>query len=125
MPMIRLRKVLALGVLAVGLLIAATFVFLRVTAQIHTNPQDVPSHTHATPSSAWADAVERGRQIVRAGVVDQNLPGLSVAVGAGGDIVWAEGFGWADIRMRAPVTPDTQFRMGTASTVLTSAAVGA
>jgi CubicO group peptidase (beta-lactamase class C family) len=47
-----------------------------------------------------------------------------VAVGVGGDIVWAEGFGWADIENRVPVTPDTRFRIGTASKVLTSAAVG-
>jgi CubicO group peptidase (beta-lactamase class C family) len=38
--------------------------------------------------------------------------------------VWAEGFGWADLESRAPVVPETQFRIGTASTVLTSAAVG-
>jgi CubicO group peptidase (beta-lactamase class C family) len=72
---------------------------------------------------------------MRAALAEQNLPGLSVAVGAGGDakerrqgvpvdIVWAEGFGWADVKHRVPVTPDTRFRIGTASTVLTSAAVG-
>jgi CubicO group peptidase (beta-lactamase class C family) len=38
--------------------------------------------------------------------------------------VWAEGFGWAEIETRVPVTPDTQFRIGTASKVLSSAAVG-
>ena len=53
------------------------------------------------------------------------LPGLSVAVGAGGAIVWAEGFGWRDLETRAPVTPSTRFRIGTASTMLTSAAVDA
>jgi serine beta-lactamase-like protein LACTB len=68
--------------------------------------------------------VNRARRIMRAGLAEQNLPGLSVAVGVGGGIVWAEGFGWADIETRAPVTPDTRFRIGTASTVLTSAAVG-
>jgi len=47
-----------------------------------------------------------------------------VAVGADGDIVWAEGFGWADIEKRAPVAPETRFRIGTASTALTSAAAG-
>ena len=72
----------------------------------------------------WADAVEQGRQIVRAALTEQNLPGLSVAVGVGGDIVWAEGFGWADLEKRVPVTPEMRFRIGTASTALTSAAVG-
>ena len=57
-------------------------------------------------------------------MAEQNLPGLSVAVGVGGDIVWAEGFGWADIEKQVPVAPETRFRIGTASTVLTSAAVG-
>jgi serine beta-lactamase-like protein LACTB len=61
---------------------------------------------------------------MRAGLTEQNLPGLSVAVGAGGEIVWAEGFGWADLESTAPVTPATRFRIGTASTALTSAAVG-
>ena len=68
--------------------------------------------------------MEQGRQIVRAGLTEQNLPGLSVAVGVGGEIVWAEGFGWADLEKRVPVAPETRFRIGTASTALTSAAVG-
>ena len=47
-----------------------------------------------------------------------------MAVGAGGNVVWAEGFGWADIDNRVPVTPQTRFRIGTASKMLTSAGVG-
>ena len=78
---------------------------------------------HAAPGVATAadDAV---RQLARARLVEQNLPGLSVAVGVRGDIVWAEGFGWADIRERVPGTPETRFRIGTASSVLTSRAAG-
>jgi CubicO group peptidase (beta-lactamase class C family) len=68
--------------------------------------------------------VDQGRQIVRATLTERNLPGLSVAVGVGGDIVWAEGFGWADLEKRVPVAPEMRFRIGTASTALTSAAVG-
>ncbi len=47
-----------------------------------------------------------------------------MAVGVEGGIVWAEGFGWAHLANRVPVTPETRFRIGTASQVLTSAAVG-
>jgi CubicO group peptidase (beta-lactamase class C family) len=68
--------------------------------------------------------VKQGRQIVRAGLTGQSLPGVSVAVGAGGGIVWAEGFGWADLENRVAVSPDTRFRIGTASAALTSAAAG-
>ena len=78
----------------------------------------------SAPSPKWAAAVEQGRQIARAGRVRQNLPGLSVAVGVGGDIVWAEGFGWADMEKRVPVSPAMRFRIGHTSKSLTSAAVG-
>jgi hypothetical protein len=67
--------------------------YMSATATpLHPNPQDVPSVTHSASSPKWADAVAQGRQIVRAGPTEQNLPGLSMAVGVGGDIVWAEGF---------------------------------
>jgi serine beta-lactamase-like protein LACTB len=124
----RIQTWLALIVLAVGLVLAAVlglFAYMSATATpLHPNAQDVKSVTHSAPSPQWADAVERGRQLVRAGLTEQNLPGLSVAVGAGGEIVWAEGFGWADLENRVPVAPDMRFRIGTASKALTSAAVG-
>jgi len=118
----------ALIVVGVGLLVAAIlglFAYMSATATpLHPDLQSVPSVPQSAPSRQWAGAVERGRQIMRAGLTEQNLPALSVAVGVGGDIVWAEGFGWADLESRLPVTPGTLFRIGTASKVLTSAAVG-
>src|SRR5688572_11099612 len=119
---------LAVIVVGIGLIPAAIlglWWFMSATATpLHPNPKDVPSVTHVTPVPRWADAVEQGRQIVRAGLTEQNLPGLSVAVGVGGDVVWAEGFGWADLDTRVPVAPATRFRIGTASIAFTSAAVG-
>jgi serine beta-lactamase-like protein LACTB, mitochondrial len=128
MPKSRTETWLALIAVAVGLLpvaILGLWGYMSATATpLHPNPQDVPSVTGATPVRQWAEAVEQGRQIVRADLIEQNLPGLSVAVGAGGDLVWAEGFGWADLENRVPVAPDMRFRIGTASKALTSAAVG-
>jgi serine beta-lactamase-like protein LACTB, mitochondrial len=118
----------AVIVLAVGLLLTAIgglWVYMSATATpLHPSVQDVPSVTHSAPLPKWADAVEQGRQIARASLAEQNLPGLSVAVGTGGEIVWAEGFGWADLENTVKVAPDTRFRIGTLSTALTSAAVG-
>ena len=119
---------LALAVLAVGLPIAAvlgTLMYFSVsTTPLHPNPQDVKSVMRSAPLPAWAAAVEQGQQLVRAGLTEQNLPGISVAVGVDGDIVWAEGFGWADLLNRVPVAPEMRFRIGHASNALTSAAVG-
>ncbi len=124
----RMETWLALFVVAVGMLLTAIgglHVYMTATATpLHPEPHSVPSVTHSDPSRKWSDAVERGRQIMRAGLTEQNLPGLSVAVGVGGDIAWAEGFGWADLEKRVPVSPNHRFRIGTASKALTSAAVG-
>lgn len=122
------ERTLGLIVLAAGLLVAAVmglFVYMGATATpLHSNPQDMPTVTHLAPPQKWTGAVEQARQIVRVSAAEQNLPGVSVAVGAGGDIVWAEGFGFADLENRVPVTPNHRFRIGTASKALTSAAVG-
>ena len=124
----RMEIWLALIVMPVALVLIAIpglFVYMSATATpLHPNPQDVPSVTRSSSLPQWAGAVGQGRQIMRAALTGQNLPGLSVAVGVGGEIVWAEGFGWADLEKRVPVSPEMRFRIGTASTVLTSAAVG-
>ncbi len=114
-------------VLAVGLPVAAVVAFVTFisnTKPLHPDPQDVKSVTRSAPSPRWADAVKQGRQIVRANLTEQNLPGLSVAAAVGQDIVWTEGFGWADLEKRVPVAPEMRFRIGHASKALTSAAVG-
>jgi CubicO group peptidase (beta-lactamase class C family) len=117
----------AIGIGVFGVFLAGlgiyTFV-IAVSTKLHPDPKEVPSVTLAAPSPPWSAAVEQGRQIARAGLVRQNLPGLSVAVGVGDEIVWAEGFGWADMERRVPVSPAMRFRIGHASKSLTSAAVG-
>jgi CubicO group peptidase (beta-lactamase class C family) len=112
-------------VAALAVVIAALVAYVNFTTPpLHTNPNDVPSVARLTPMPQWRDAADRSRELVRRAVVDQNLPGISVAVGTGGNIVWAEGFGWANIVSRVPVAPDMRFRIGHASVPLTSAAVG-
>ena len=119
------RALIGVGVSVVCLAGLGLYTFILVKGtKLHPNPKDVPSVTRAAPSPKWTTPVEQARQIARAGLVGQNLPGLSVAVGVGGEIVWAEGFGWADIEKRVPVAPGMRFRIGHASKSLTSAAAG-
>jgi len=111
--------------IAVGVVVAAFAAFVThrvvVTAPLFPRSQDVPSVIGSAPSPHYAAVVERAREQVRAALLEQNLPGMSVAVGAGGTIVWAEGFGWRDVVTRAPVTPDTRFNIGTAASAVTAA----
>ena len=106
------------------LLVMGLFFAAASTPPLHPNPQEVPSRTQGAVPSSWTQTVEQARQIAKAGLIEQNLPGLSVAVGMGDEVVWAEGFGWANIEKRIPVDPATRFNIGTASMVLTSAGVG-
>ena len=113
--------------LAIGGLIAAFAAFgvhaATVAAPLFAQPNNVPSVSASAPSPQWAAAVDRARPMVRAAIVEQNLPGVSIAVGAGGgpeNIVWAEGFGWRDVVTHTPVTPDTRFNIGTAAPAVTA-----
>ena len=112
---------------AVGVPIVAVIAFVAVVFNVkplHPSPDAVPSMMESAPMPRWAGAVDRARQLVRARVTEQNLPGVSVAVGAAGDIVWSEGFGWASLEERVAVTPRTRFRIGHVSKALTSVAAG-
>src|SRR5262245_7172922 len=124
----RMETWILLIIAAVGLIPAAVgglWLYMSVMATpLHPSAKEVPALLQSSPAKKYSDAVEEARQIVRAALAERNLPGLSVAVGAGGDVVWAEGFGFADLDKRTPVAPDMRFRIGTASTALTSAAAG-
>jgi hypothetical protein len=130
----RLPKWAARTALAVGVIVAAFAAFMThgvvVTAPLFPQLQEVPSVVDSAPSPQHAAAVERARELVRAALLEQNLPGVSVAVGIGlpsvasakeGTVVWAEGFGWRDVATRTPVTPDTRFNIGTAASAVAAA----
>jgi CubicO group peptidase (beta-lactamase class C family) len=52
-----------------------------------------------------------------------SIPGLSLAVVQGGDVLWLEGFGAATKSGRTPVTPDTVFGAGSLAKPFTALAV--
>lgn len=110
---------------AVLVFVAALWTFMAVTATpLHSSAKDVPSEASAAAAPKWSDSVRKAQDLVRAAVVEQNWPGVSVAVGVGGEIVWAEGFGWADLKNRIPVSPGMRYRIGGVSMTLTSIAAG-
>ena len=121
----RLPRWAARTALAVGVTVAAFAAFLIhgvvVTAPLFAQSQEVPSVVGPAPSPQYTAAVERAREVVRAAVLEQNLSGASVAVGAGGTLVWAEGFGWRDVDTQAPVTANTRFNIGTAASAIAAA----
>jgi serine beta-lactamase-like protein LACTB, mitochondrial len=117
--------VIVIGIGLLGAAILALWGYAGATApRFHPDVQAVPSAMHSIQSPEWAQAINEARQIARASLSEQNLPGLSVAVGARGEMLWAGGFGWTDLESRKTVEPETRFKIGSASIPLTSAAVG-
>jgi CubicO group peptidase (beta-lactamase class C family) len=124
----RKELLLWLAVLVPGgilLFVGALWTYVIATATpLYENLQGVPATAGAIAAPRWATAVEASREIVRDGLVSQNVPGVSVAVGVDNELIWTEGFGWADLDSHTPVSPTTRFRIGTSSKALTSAGVG-
>jgi hypothetical protein len=109
----------ALGLAAAAVGVAAVLNNGLVgTEPLFAQSQEVPSVADPAAPPQYAAAIDRAREVVRAAIVEQNLPGVSLAVGAGGTLVWAEGFGWRDVGTQAPVTPATRFNIGTAASVV-------
>ena len=123
--MTRRRAEAALAVLfaaAIMLVGGAGLYFVFTISLVHTDSAAVPS-TASAQAERYSGALEEARRLARSLLVEENLPGLSVAVALDGEIVWAEGFGWADVERRVQVTPLTRFRLGAASKPLTAGAV--
>jgi serine beta-lactamase-like protein LACTB, mitochondrial len=115
-----LAYLFAVAIIVVG---GGAVFFVLTISPAFTDPAAVPSTAAATQPGRYSGAVDESRRLARALVVEDNLPGLSVALAVDGEIIWAEGFGWANVEHRTPVTPLTRFRLGSVSKTLTAAAV--
>ena len=93
----RAEAALAVVFAVVIMLAGGAAIYFVSTISVHPNPAVVPSTTVAPHDERYSAAVKEARGLSRALLLEENLPGLSVAVAADGKIVWAEGFGWADV----------------------------
>ncbi len=71
----------------------------------------------------YSAAIKDAREYVRNLQESFAIPGLAAAVAIDDTIVWAEGFGFANLERKTPATSQTMFRVGSISKVLTAAAV--
>ncbi len=85
---------------------------------------EVPSQSAGPAPPMFAEAVDSARALAYRHVETQYLPSVSMAVGQGGRVVWAESFGWADLSHETPATPETQYPIGSISKTVTAVAAG-
>ncbi len=101
--------VLAAAVLAAGVLSAGC--------------GDAPDPTVGHASGEHSAAIDSARAVLDSVMAAGGIPGLSVAVGMGSEVLWSEGFGFSDLTHDVKVTPLTRFRIGSVSKPFTAAAV--
>src|SRR5258708_6399676 len=53
----------------------------------------------------------------------RGLPGVAVGVVSDQQLVWSKGFGYADLKAKRPMTPQTRFRMASNSKLFTAIAI--
>jgi CubicO group peptidase (beta-lactamase class C family) len=80
---------------------------------------DLATGLNLSAQPAPTNAIMQARAIIQT-EIEPKVPGLSVAVTVDGKMVWSEGFGYADLSAKTPVTPETRFRIGSVSKPLTS-----
>ncbi len=76
------------------------------------------------PAPRHARLLAQVRDSVVALMHRYGAPGLTAAIAVDGQIIWAEGFGYADVENKTPVWPQTKMRVASVSKSLTSAAIG-
>lgn len=69
-----------------------------------------------TVANALADVIEKE-------IEAKGIPGLSIALVSGQEILWASGFGTADVESKRPADSETIYRAGSVSKLLTDIAI--
>lgn len=69
------------------------------------------------------EAINRSRAVVDAFMSENKVPGMSAAASINGELVWSEGFGFADLENGVPATKHTRFRIASISKPITASAV--
>ena len=93
-----------------------------------TGPAVLPASAAGSPASLRADPGVAAALEVYAAWVERTLrereqPGLSIGIMYDQDLIWARGFGYADVARRVPATPRTAYRIGSISKLFTATAV--
>ncbi len=74
-------------------------------------------------ATSYGPLVAALAEYVEAEMQDKRIPGISIALVDGDEIVWAQGFGVADPESGAPATAETVYRVGSVSKLFTDIAV--
>jgi CubicO group peptidase (beta-lactamase class C family) len=105
-------------------LVICSAVTLLLVSQGWVTPSLVSAQAHSlTDDPRVASALELIEIWMEAEVDYEDLPGVSMGVVAGQDLIWSQGFGYADVESRRPAAPDTIYSICSISKLFTSISV--
>ena len=77
----------------------------------------------AVPSAAADDSLAAATDAIAAEALKRPLAGMSVAVGRGGAVLLAKGYGFANVELEAPARAETVYHVDSISKFMTAAAI--
>lgn len=110
-----------------GLLLAATGCTGQPVVGLVSPPQpplDEPIGLHTQEPTALDARLAVLDERLRAAMKEHHVPGLALAVVKDNEVVFAKGYGMADLDEEEPVTPQTLFAIGSSTKAFTAALVG-
>lgn len=111
----RFVKLLQAAALAVLLVVA--FASVRsVSARAGARQTVAPQEDYSSIAAALSKFIQHEMQ-------DKQLPAFSIALVEDQNVVWAQGFGYADPQTKIPATADTVYRIGSVSKLFTDIGV--
>jgi CubicO group peptidase (beta-lactamase class C family) len=98
------------------------FVFLFVSLIVAGCSVKAPVKPTKSVAGSYQYAIDYIRWLVPQLLDEHDTPGLSLAIVDGQKLVWAEGFGYADIEARKRASADTVYRVGSIAKTFTATA---
>jgi N-acyl-D-amino-acid deacylase len=88
-----------------------------------TTPVTTPAQPEMPVTGTAVPGMKSYDQVIPDFMRKYGIPGGAVAVMRDGKLIYARGFGYADVENKTPVQPDARFRIASVSKTLTSAAI--
>ncbi len=105
----------------IRIFLSLTLLFSLFTAAV---PQSARAQSAAVqPSADLAKALQTIEEKTETRRQALGIPGMSLAIVKDGEIIFMKGLGYKDFENKVPVTPDTQFAIGSATKAFTALSV--
>jgi D-alanyl-D-alanine carboxypeptidase len=106
--------------------VVTAFALLACTLAPHALDAHAAARANTTTVASDPDVLGAERLFsawMEGQIAYRGLPGIAVGVVSDQQLVWATGFGFADLSAKLPMTPATKFRMASHSKLFTAIAI--